>query len=149
MVEVKIEKLHSKFCDDLVEIDRQCSTPPWNKIQFESEFNSTHSLVLGALARDSKRLIGFIILHHVAEEAEIANFGVCKELRRQSVGRLLLETCIEIAKGIGVKSIGLDVRESNLAALSLYREIGFQQVGLRKGYYSSNGEAAILMTKQI
>jgi ribosomal protein S18 acetylase RimI-like enzyme len=69
-------------------------------------------------------------------------------MRGRGLGRALLTEVLAVARGRGVESVFLEVRESNAAALGLYRGFGFQEVGQRRGYYDHPREdARILMAK--
>jgi [ribosomal protein S18]-alanine N-acetyltransferase len=88
------------------------------------------------------RVAGFLVARHVAvDESELLSLGVAPEFRgtgvaRQLVEDFLTETC---------STVFLEVRESNSAARSLYKSIGFQPVSTREAYYESPPEAAIVM----
>jgi ribosomal protein S18 acetylase RimI-like enzyme len=95
----------------------------------------------------AERVIGYLVSHEVCPpkggqpaEREILNIAVGPEFRRQGVARCLLVK--ELSRG-GIHF--LEVRESNLAARTLYERQGFETVGRRKAYYESPREAAILM----
>ena len=80
------------------------------------------------------------------DEAHISTLAVEPRCRRRGIGELLLVGLIDWACEVGAAFMTLEVRPSNPAAQSLYRKYGFQVVGLRKGYYSDNGEDALIMT---
>ncbi len=92
---------------------------------------------------------GVIIARIAADECEILNFAVLKEKRRQGTGGELIEMLINEAKQAGAKSIYLDVRKSNAAAISLYREKGFEINGERKDFYQEPREDAVLMRRAV
>ncbi len=88
------------------------------------------------------RLAGFLASRETtAGEREILNLAVDAAYRRQGIARALLQHQLASARGEWF----LEVRESNTAALSLYRSCGFQPVGRREGYYSEPCEAGIVM----
>lgn len=87
---------------------------------------------------------GFLVLRRTApDEAEILNLAVAPAHRRRGLARLLLER-VALARPV---ALYLEVRESNQAALSLYRALGFVACGRRPGYYRSPPEAAVLMRR--
>lgn len=69
-----------------------------------------------------------------------------KHFRNQKIGSCLLKSLIELALNLNLKVLNLEVRESNTAAIKLYKKYGFEPCGLRKNYYN-NIENAILMKK--
>ena len=94
------------------------------------------------VAAEADGVVGFLVARTVAAgERELLNLavGVCH--RRRGVGRGLLQTLVEGPAG----TIFLEVRESNAAARNLYKSMGFQEVSLRRKYYSDPPEAAIVM----
>jgi len=88
------------------------------------------------------RVVGFLASRQVAPgEREILNVAVDPAERRRGIGKRLVER--ELARSPGAWF--LEVRESNAAAIALYRSMGFEPSGLRPGYYSDPAEAAIVM----
>jgi ribosomal-protein-alanine N-acetyltransferase len=79
-------------------------------------------------------------------EAHIMTIATHPDYRRQGLGRRLLETMIDHARSAGAVEITLEVRAGNRAAQAMYASMGFVVVGVRKRYYTDNGEDAILMT---
>jgi ribosomal-protein-alanine N-acetyltransferase len=88
------------------------------------------------------RVAGFVIYRTLAEgESEVLNLVVAAEFRRQGVARELIASLVGGVRGV----LYLEVRESNQAARNFYKSVGFQEVGVRPGYYQSPPEAAIVM----
>lgn len=79
-------------------------------------------------------------------EAHIMTIATHPDYRRQGLGRLLLAAMIDHAHSAGAIEITLEVRAGNHSAQEMYKAMGFVVVGLRKRYYTDNGEDAILMT---
>jgi len=84
----------------------------------------------------------------MVDEAHISTIAVRLDHRRRGLGHLLLIGLVDWACEVKASVITLEVRPSNTAARSLYRMYGFQPVGRRKGYYSDNGEDALIMTTE-
>ena len=89
-------------------------------------------------------LAGYLCLRILLDEAEILDVAVDPVLRRAGAGRLLVAAAIEQCRTQAVRTLGLEVRVSNLPAIALYRSFGFTDVGIRRRYYE-NGEDALLM----
>ncbi len=83
------------------------------------------------------RIIGYGIMSVGAGEAHILNVCVRDEFRNLGFGRRLLEHLLERAAATGVGEAFLEVRPSNLAAIRLYQRLGFEQIGIRRGYYQA------------
>jgi ribosomal-protein-alanine N-acetyltransferase len=95
---------------------------------------------LVAVAED--RVVGFLVARDVAgDEREVLNLAVSPAFRRKGVARSLVERCLAGFSG----TVVLEVRESNLAAQSFYKYIGFQELSTRPRYYNSPDESAIVM----
>ena len=100
--------------------------------------------VLAHVALDSqeKTVLGFSLARHVGGEAEILTIVVDRARQGRGLGRTLLQTQLDALSSLGVGEVFLEVDGENAAALTLYRKLGFEQVGERKAYYARPGEAA-------
>ena len=117
----------------------------WNYNVFKEELQSEISKYL--VAKLNNEIIGFAGIKIIIDEADIMNIVTKKTYRNQGVGTLLLEKLIALSKSISLKSVSLEVNESNFSAIHLYEKFGFIEVGNRKNYYNSSN--AILMTKKL
>ena len=84
--------------------------------------------------------VGFILLQRAADTADVIELSVRARLRRQGMGRHLLEHGLLLANEHGIKRVVLDVEVTNKAAYKLYRSAGFELVGKRSNYYQRNKE---------
>ncbi|MBI4968595.1 MAG: ribosomal protein S18-alanine N-acetyltransferase [Rhodospirillales bacterium] len=114
--------------------------PPWNREAFASLLGQPG--VLGLLARGDGGPAGFILLRQAADEAEILTLAVGPAKRRCGIGKILLSEAISRLSGLGVQRLFLEVADDNAAALALYRQAGFSQVGRRPDYYRRAGQGA-------
>lgn len=125
-------------------IERAANPHPWSQSLFAGELRmptSRHWLV----ARNSREVVGFAGLMWTLDEGHITNFAVHDDHRRRQVAmRMLLAQCLD-AIALGVTQLTLEVRMSNEAARALYGRFGFSPGGVRRGYYSDNGEDALIM----
>lgn len=129
---------------DQVLVIEECSYPlPWLRQHFVDELNSSYGLPLAAFDH-SGRLVGYICPMQLLDEGHILNVAVDPALRGSGVGRLLVQQVLDDCRAAGASFVSLEVRASNLAALSLYHKMGFVAVGKRKRYYE-NGEDALMM----
>lgn len=90
-------------------------------------------------------MVGFWILY---DEAHIVTIAVREAYRRRGIGELLLITAIEEAMKLNAQFMTLEVRVSNYPAQALYEKYGFRKVGIRKGYYTDNGEDGYIMATE-
>ena len=100
------------------------------------------------VAEADGRVVGFLVSRQISgksgddvPEREILNIAVTPSFRRRGVAKALLERELDRRKAI----FYLEVRESNLAALALYRKVGFTEIGRRREYYQEPSEGAIVM----
>ncbi|MGH8293977.1 MAG: ribosomal protein S18-alanine N-acetyltransferase [Steroidobacteraceae bacterium] len=93
------------------------------------------------------RIIGYGVMSVGAGEAHVLNLCVVEEHRCRGLGRRMLGYLLERGASAGMSEAFLEVRPSNTAAIRLYQAIGFEQVGMRRGYYQAAGgreDAAVL-----
>ena len=91
-------------------------------------------------------ITGFIGFWAMADEAHITSIAVREDLQRQGIGELLLISSIDLARELNTSAVTLEVRVSNRVAQSLYAKLGFNDKGVRKGYYTDNREDGMVMT---
>lgn len=92
-------------------------------------------------------VIGYGIMSLGAGEAHVLNVCVREDMRCRGIGRRMLEYLLDRAHGSGMLEAFLEVRPSNVVAVRLYQALGFEQVGMRRGYYQAPGgreDAAVL-----
>lgn len=115
----------------------------WSKESFYNELANNLAHYYCALADNS--LIGYAGCWHIFEEAHITTLSVHPNYRKIGVAQNLLFAIIDDCYKAKIKYITLEVRESNIAAISLYEKNGFKSIGTRKGYYQDNNENALIM----
>ncbi len=119
---------------------------PWSRESFWREASNEHTCyVLACDEEAATPVIGYAGCWILAGEAQITNVAILPAYRGQGVGTQLMAAVIAAAKERGASAMTLEVRPSNAPALALYHHYGFQEAGRRKGYYSDNGEDAIIM----
>lgn len=92
-------------------------------------------------------MAGYVVALDAADEGEILNLAVAPAGRRRGLGRALVEEILEVLAGRGVRSVYLEVRESNAPARALYAAHGFREVGRRSHYYRRPVEDAIVLRR--
>ena len=124
-------------------LELKCFAMPWSRADFFRELkNELAEYVVGEL---DKKIVAYAGAWVSFDQAEVMHIAVEPELRRQGVGTILFGELIKAVKKRGAKSITLEVRPSNVAAIKLYENFGLKSVGRRKGYYLDNGEDALIM----
>jgi len=135
------------WLERLVEIDSTWNPRSWSRKLFERELVNPASRLRGVF--HDELLIGYLIAHVVLDEAHIVSLGLHLDWRRFGAGTYLLTDYLRLAALEGVRVVTLDVRISNVPARMLYEKQGFAAAGLRRHYYSDNGEDAITMRREL
>lgn len=128
------------------EIERVCIVEPWSVESFRAEYNAAGAVFLAAEVGGV--ICGFLTASSVLDEVNINNVAVLPEYRRNGIGDRLLRALEEQVSGFAAV-INLEVRESNLPAIALYKKQGYIQNGLRKNFYRQPVENAVLMSKAV
>jgi ribosomal-protein-alanine N-acetyltransferase len=126
------------------------SAAHWTPDDYGRIFTSVTGAKRTALVADapqSQEMIGFIVGNSIPDDDqwEIENIVVANAHQRAGIGSQLLRELIHLARKEGANRIFLEVRESNRAAISLYRKFGFAAAGLRRDYYSNPQENAVIL----
>jgi len=130
--------------DSIMVIEPQIYPYPWTRGNFSDSLNSGYSAWVMML---NERIIGYSLMMLVLDEAHLLNLSIAKSYQKQGLGRTLLEQMVSIAKNNQMANMFLEVRPSNISAITLYENMGFNEMAIRRGYYpAANGrEDAVLM----
>ncbi|HOS93382.1 MAG TPA: ribosomal protein S18-alanine N-acetyltransferase [Armatimonadota bacterium] len=131
--------------DDACEVERLCFATPWGREALEAELGRSSMCCYVSATLPSGRTVGYAGMWVVGDEAHIGTLGVHPDYRRSGIGERLLVNLLLRAARRGVGRVTLEVRASNVAAMSLYGKYRFRALGVRRGYYRDNGEDAVLM----
>jgi ribosomal-protein-alanine N-acetyltransferase len=124
----ELAKLHAGLFDQV-----------WDAASFTRSLSHPGSTAFQARLGTPPDTVGFVLGQLVADEAEILTLGVRKDRQRHGIGRRLVEALGRAARKAEAKRLFLEVGERNAAALGLYKALGFQEIGRRKGYYAHAG----------
>ena len=130
--------------DRVILIERTIFLFPWSPVNFSDSINSGYHC---QILEQSDTLLGYGVMTINVDEAHILTIGIAPEWQNKGLGKKLLYHFIQSAKQEYAQSMILDVRVSNHGAASLYKQIGFKKIGMRKGYYPAmcGREDAIVM----
>jgi len=142
-----IQRMEIHDLDRIVELERLCFSSPWSKDDFLYELSENPFGYYVVLCVDNQ-IVAYLGLWMDEERAQITTIGVDPSQRGKGYAKALMEHMFDVCSSKGVKVYSLEVRVSNLSAISLYKRYGFEQVGLRKAYYQDNHEDAYLMIKE-
>lgn len=145
MQKVTIRRMEKTDVERVVELEAlSYGEHHWSKESFYNELDN--NLANYYCAVDSQNsVIGYAGCWHIFEEAHITTLSVHPEHRKIGVAQSLLFTLIDDCYKNKIKYITLEVRESNIPAISLYEKNGFKSIGMRKNYYQDNNENALIM----
>ncbi len=137
--------------DDLGEvlaIERASFQTPWSRGAFRYELTQNR-VARSVVVRIGREIVGYLCLWEIGHEIHITNLAVHPSFRRRGVARALLGRVMEDARRSGVELVFLEVRPTNVEAVTLYESFGFRVIGRRKGYYFDTGEDALVMEARL
>ena len=126
-------------------IEQQSFSVPWSLDSIETELLNEDKKLYYVI-EDANGVVGYAGAWLAYDEGQITNIAIRPSARRQGFGAKLTSALIEECFKRGMHEIFLEVRISNLSALSLYRQLGFTVKGMRKNYYSEPKEDAYIMS---
>lgn len=130
----------------VAQLETLCFSDPWSEKSVASELTNPLSCWLVALEGD--RVAGYVGSQTVLDETDMMNIAVHPDFRRRGIAQELVEALIRELSERGSHKLTLEVRVSNENAISLYKKLGFVQVGLRKNYYRNPKEDAMILGKE-
>lgn len=145
MQQSNITRMEAHHVPQVADLERQCFSLPWTEEILQRELENSLSLWLVAL--DGERVVGYIGSQSVLDEADMMNLAVDPDHRRQGIGEALLGALEQRLAENGIAQLSLEVRPSNMAAVTLYESHGYQVVGRRPRYYSRPVEDALILRK--
>ncbi len=129
-------------------IEKRAHAFPWSEQTLAS--NQGERYCNYQLSVDGE-MAAFAITQVVLDEATLFNIAVDPAYQRRGLGRALLEHVIDEVEKLGVVTLWLEVRASNVAAIALYESVGFNEATIRRNYYptADGREDAIIMALPI
>ncbi|MGM8365675.1 ribosomal protein S18-alanine N-acetyltransferase [Virgibacillus sp. W0181] len=144
MAQLVIRKMELDDIDNVMQVDAASFSSPWPKDVFQQEVSSNqHAHYFVALV--DGMLIGYVGLWIVMDDAQITNIAVHPDYRGNNLGEKLFQYACQFAIKMMVKRLSLEVRVSNTVAQNMYRKFGLVPGGIRKNYYTDDGEDAVIM----
>ncbi len=157
--QLALELMREQDVGTVQEIERDIFATPWPRNAYYRELasrSSAHYIVLrqeGIVERPAREssseldptIIGYGGMWRMYDEAHVTTIGVRRDLHHRGYGRVLFAGLVQAAYDMGAKWVTLEVRASNDNAIRMYEGFSFKVIGRRKGYYTDNGEDAIVM----
>lgn len=143
----RIYPLREADLDQLMAIEAYSFPTPWKRGMYEQDLRTnTHSRFYCVKHRETGELAAYIGSWFIYEEAHVGTIATKREHRGLRLAEQLIAYTALNAQNQGLSYVILEVRVSNVSAIRLYQRLSFEQVGLRRGYYTDTGEDALLMT---
>lgn len=140
------EEMNAAHVPAVARLEQENFSLPWSENVLCSELSNPLALWLVAL--DGGEVVGYVGAQIVPDEADMMNLAVDEKYRRMGIGKALVERLVEKLQARCVRSLTLEVRVSNLPAVTLYESLGFQTVGRRPKYYQKPKEDALILRKE-
>ncbi|MDT4917820.1 MAG: [ribosomal protein S18]-alanine N-acetyltransferase [Pseudonocardiales bacterium] len=138
----------SAHIDALMAYEKQMfGTEAWSAASYRAELADRHNRYYVAAEDPVGGLLGWAGVLVIGDTAEIMTVGVVPAARRSGTGRRLLDTLLTEAVRRGAREAFLEVRADNDAARAMYRDAGFDEIGVRRGYYAGGRVDAVTMRK--
>lgn len=146
MKEIAFRWATIKDIDEICGVEAASFIVPWSRQAFWGELtdNTCAKYIVGELAGE---IIGYAGMWIIFDEAHVTNIAIHPDYRGRKYGERMVRCLMQLARDQGAVKMTLEVRASNVIAQSLYRKLGFEARGRRRGYYSDNHEDAIIMWK--
>lgn len=138
--EFEVVPMEAGDCSEVSQVHGQRFARGWNDGEFHSLL--TQSSAYGFVARQTNArlfkppLAGFVLAREAAGEAEILTIAVNERFARAGLGWRLMQAAMREAYSRGGTTIFLEVDDGNMAAIGLYRKMGFETAGARPSYYT-------------
>ena len=143
---ILLRELTAADVDAVSKIESETFSMPWSAEDFLEMVEADYAYYF--VAECEGEIAGCCGIRNIAGEGEITNVVVAAKHRRKGIGRMLMEYMLNRAKEVGIGDCTLEVRISNLPAISLYESLGFKGEGIRPGFYEKPAEDALIMWKR-
>ena len=147
--EIAIELMTEEDLDEIVAIEKRSFAAPWSKRLFQETLSFPLSFNFVVRKRVDNRVLGYANFYLIKNEVQILNVAVAPESRKMGYATELLSDAIAFFIDLGANEFFLEVRQSNDEAKQLYHRLGFQEIGVRKRYYTETNEDAIVMRLKV
>lgn len=143
MIDLSIVQMDESNIAEIENISKLSFPIPWSLDSLKKELENKYAKYI--VLKLGSSVVGFGGMWIIFDEAHITNIAVHPNYRANGLGDILVENLLHICKEKGLVGITLEVRRSNVIAISLYEKHGFIVEGIRKNYYADNKEDALVM----
>ena len=142
--DVVIREMLVADLDRVMALEHDVFDTPWTVDMFIQELKRAEGTIY-LVAESGGRVLGYIGAQVLGREVHVTNMAVDAAKRRRGLGSCLLIACLRRGAERGARWLTLEVRQNNQEARAFYRLFGFDEIGLRRGYYADSGEDALIM----
>ena len=143
---MKIEIMKASHVAQIAALEKICFSDPWSERSIASELDN--KLAFWLVATEGEQVAGYIGSQTVMDETDMMNVAVHPDFRRQGIAEVLVSTLVEKLKEMRSHCLTLEVRASNIPAITLYEKMDFIVIGKRKNYYRNPREDALILRKE-
>ena len=141
-----LEKMNASHVAEIAQLEKICFSDPWSEKSIASELENKLSCWLVAV--EDEKVAGYIGSQTVCGETDMMNVAVHPDHRRKGIAEALILGLIGELKAAESHCLTLEVRASNMPAITLYEKLGFSEIGRRKNYYRNPKEDALILRKE-
>ena len=142
---IEIRPARESDLGQIAEIENQCFSMPWDEGLLRIQLGERYVFPVAA---EGEEILGYVGMQYVLDEGYISNVAVSPKHRRKGIADMLLSALHKEAEKLSLSFVSLEVRASNVPAISLYSKHGYIEEGRRKNYYEKPREDAIIMTRR-
>lgn len=147
MVNIEVRDMTNSDIDRVMEIENLCFKAPWGKEDIYREINDNKLSVMSVITVNDI-VVGFCDYWNTFDSGTICQIAIHPDYQHQSLGTRLFDEVLKDAKAKKIRTMTLEVRETNSKAIKFYQKFGFVITLVKEKYYT-NGENAIYMIKEV
>lgn len=137
---MKIKLATTENVADILKIEQVCFSTPWTEQGIAESIENENTYLYIAIVDD--KVAGYMGVQIFSGEGYVTNVATLPEFRRRGVAKALINEVLKHE----MEFLTLEVRESNIPAINLYKSLDFVEVGKRPRFYREPTEDAVLMT---
>ncbi|WP_195269422.1 ribosomal protein S18-alanine N-acetyltransferase [Eubacterium sp. 1001713B170207_170306_E7] len=138
----EIREMRKQDASNLYEIGQACGLGSWSLESYVNEYNNPIAKYLVVEAEG--QVVGFAGIWCVVDEAQVMNVGILGKYRQNGLGTQLMAALIKTARAQGCSCMTLEVKETNVAAIRLYKKMGFSAASIRENYYPDHANGLMM-----
>ncbi len=147
-ISIRISDGRKSDIDALAELERLCFPVPWSWESIARSITESNNSRFYLAELDGKTVACVSCWLLPPYECQLGNVAVDPEYRRRGIATLLLKKMLADCEALGIMDVTLEVRVSNTGAQALYKGLGFESEGIRKGYYQGKEDAVIMWRRE-